>query len=106
MYVMMRDMTHVCHDKRHDSCMSWWETWLMYIAILMTSVLDYFDMVGKDMDFTRNEYTTFDNVPVNLYNDMCQTLDIMKKMITNKQFFGVCANTKSFYWKQRYSTQK
>jgi hypothetical protein len=69
----------------------------MYIAILMTSVLDYFDMVGKDMDFTRNEYTTFDNVPVNLYNDMCQTLDIMKTMITNKQFFGVCANTKSFY---------
>ena len=69
----------------------------MYIAILMTSVLDYFDMVGKDMDFTRNEYTTFDNVPVNLYNDMCQTLDIMKKMITDKQFFGVCANTKSIY---------
>ena len=69
----------------------------MYIAILMTSVLDYFDMVGKDMDFTRNKYTTFDNVPVNLYNDMCQTLDIMKTMITNKQFFGVCANTKSFY---------
>jgi hypothetical protein len=69
----------------------------MYIAILMTSVLDYFDMVGKDMDFTRNEYTTFDNVPVNLYNDMCQTLDIMKTMITNKQCFGVCANTKSIY---------
>ena len=52
------------------------------MAILMTSVLDYFDMVGKDMDFTRNEYTTFDNVPVNLYNEMCQTSDIMKTMIT------------------------
>ena len=20
MYVMIRDMTHVCHDERHDSC--------------------------------------------------------------------------------------
>ena len=69
----------------------------MYIAILMTSVLDYFDMVGKDMDFTFNEYTTFDNVPVHLYNDMCQTLDIMKTMITNWHVFAVCANTKSIY---------
>jgi hypothetical protein len=52
------------------------------MAILMTSVLDYFDMVGKDMDFTCYKYTTFDNVPVNLYNEMCQTSDIMKTMIT------------------------
>ena len=33
MYVIIRDMTHVCHYTRHDSCMSLYETWLMYVII-------------------------------------------------------------------------